>query len=130
MKKVILCVDDEAIILMSLKIELENTYGKRYVYETAISAEQALLIIEVLVNKGVEVVLIISDWLMPGIKGDVFLEMVKLKYPAIQTIMITGQADKDSIDRVLSEGIASSVLSKPWDSEGLKKAIDSCCQPA
>ena len=38
-KSAILCVDDEAIILTSLKEQLRRRFGERYLYETAWEAE-------------------------------------------------------------------------------------------
>ena len=72
-KKAIVCVDDEAIIVLSLKQELQNRLGDEYIYESAMSAEEALQVIEELSGDDVCVILVISDWLMPGIKGDEFL---------------------------------------------------------
>jgi CheY-like chemotaxis protein len=125
--KAILCVDDEAIILLSLLQELKRNLGNQYTYERATSAEAALRIIDELDQEGIHVVLIISDWLMPGIKGDEFIEIVKQKHPEIKVIMITGQADKSAIERV--SGIASvvAVLKKPWRAEELIHTVRSTC---
>ncbi|WP_319560273.1 response regulator [Marispirochaeta sp.] len=125
--KAILCVDDEAIILLSLLQELKRNLGNQYTYERATSAEAALRIIDELDQEGIRVVLIISDWLMPGIKGDEFIEIVKQKHPEIKVIMITGQADKSAIERV--SGIASvvAVLKKPWRAEELIHTVRSTC---
>lgn len=71
-KKAILCVDDEKIILDSLKEQIENRMGAGYIYETAENAEEGLEVIEELIEEGAEVLIIVSDWLMPGIKGDEF----------------------------------------------------------
>ena len=72
-KEAILCVDDEALMLLSLKTSLSRNLGENFIYETAINVEQAWEIIEDFHKDGIELILIISDWLMPGIKGDQFL---------------------------------------------------------
>lgn len=41
-KKLVLCVDDEAIILLSLKAAMKTALGPDYAFETALSAEEAL----------------------------------------------------------------------------------------
>ncbi len=79
-KKAILCVDDEMIILLALIQELKSSFGNEFLYEKATDANQAFEVIEDLELEGVKLILIISDWLMPGIKGDEFLEMVKLQH--------------------------------------------------
>ena len=58
------------IILNSLLRQLQAAFGDRYVYETSGNAEEALEIIEELPEEEVGVIVIVSDWLMPGMKGD------------------------------------------------------------
>ncbi len=126
---VILCVDDEAIILLSLKHELKAHYRSLYRFETATDAADALDLLERLRSEGTRVALIISDWLMPGMKGDEFLVEVRRRHPDIQSIMVTGHADPASMERVLKETNTRTILRKPWRSEELIHAIDSCIHP-
>ncbi len=123
----ILCVDDEPIILISLKQELKKKFGSKFSYETAVNGDEALEIIDELVVNGVDVILILSDWLMPGIKGDEFLIMVHKKYPTIQSILITGHADAKAVERVKKEAGTYTVLSKPWNPKELLEAVEICC---
>jgi len=111
--RAILCVDDEAVILLSLKLLLKKRYGDDYRYECASSAESALSTIEALISEGVRVILIISDWLMPGMNGDVFLRIVHERHPDIKAVMISGRIDEDSIKKLEEEGVFSGFLSKP-----------------
>lgn len=122
-KGAILCVDDEPIILLSLVQELKRTFGGELEYEQAMNAEAALKTIEDLEAEGVRVILIISDWLMPGIKGDEFLRIVHERYPGIRAIMITGNASAD--DRAGFGRLESlvAVFTKPWDRAKLAEAI-------
>lgn len=122
----ILCVDDEAIILLSLKEELRLHFGSRFRYETACNAKEAMSIIDELADEKVNVILIISDWLMPGMKGDEFLIQVKKKHPDIQSILVTGHADAASIERALKEASTSRVLTKPWGTTELIEAVKHC----
>jgi DNA-binding NtrC family response regulator len=123
----ILCVDDEPIILISLKQELKKKLGNRFSYETAMNADEALEIIDELVSNGINLILILSDWLMPGIKGDEFLIIVHKKYPGIKSILITGHADEKAVARVKKEAGTYTVLSKPWDPNELLEAVKVCC---
>ena len=91
--RAIVCVDDEAILLIALKQELKKTFGDDYQYEVALNANEGMLLIDDLVESGVNILLILSDWLMPGIKGDEFLVQVHRKYPNIRSIMISGHID-------------------------------------
>ena len=45
-KPVIICVDDEPIILESLKIELKKALGEEHLLETAEGGEEALELID------------------------------------------------------------------------------------
>jgi len=122
-KQAIVCVDDEVIILLSLIQELKHAFGSNYLYEKATDADSALEIIEELEQEDVEVIFIISDWLMPGMTGDEFLKVVNEKYPHIKTIMITGHADQTAIDRVRKIDSVLAVFSKPWNPASLVAVI-------
>ena len=124
---VILCVDDEPIILLTLKQELRNRFGSNFQYETAMNAEEALSILEELSHAGINVRLVISDWMMPGMKGDEFLIHAHKLYPNIKSIMVTGHADHEAIERVKKEAATYAVFPKPWDRKKLTEAVMHCC---
>ena len=122
---VILCVDDEVLVLESIEIELKKTFKDAYIYEFAESADEALDIIDELSEDGIDIVVIVSDWLMPGMKGDELLITVHRKYPRIITIMLTGQADLAAIERAKNQAELHALLHKPWDTQELIAAIRS-----
>ncbi|MBE9042327.1 response regulator [Oscillatoriales cyanobacterium LEGE 11467] len=121
----ILCVDDEATILKSLEIELQDAFGDMYLYEFAESADEALEIIEEFGEDDVRVLILVSDWLMPGMKGDEFLIKVHQIKPEIIKVMLTGQADEDAIERAKSQANLYQYLQKPWKNEELIETIRS-----
>jgi CheY-like chemotaxis protein len=121
-KKAILCVDDEAIVLESLEIQFQKAFGDRYIYEFAESADEALEIIDEFAENEIETVAIVSDWLMQGMRGDEFLIKVH-QNPGIMTIMLTGQADEEAIERAKDEANLYQVFYKPWDFSQLIEAI-------
>ncbi len=125
-KQAIICVDDERIILKVLKNELIKTFGTRFHYEAAESGEEALEIIDELVVEGMCIILILSDWLMPGIMGDELLMRVNAKYPRIKSIMISGQADQKAIETAKINCNLTAFVSKPWKKEDLLSAIRKC----
>ncbi|MDM8558197.1 response regulator [Candidatus Parabeggiatoa sp. HSG14] len=124
-KAVILCVDDEVVILNSLKKQLKNAFGDTYGYEIAESADEAMEIIEEMNEDKKTILLIVSDWLMPGMKGDEFLIHVHQKFPYIITIMLTGQADEEAIQRAMEQANLYCCLYKPLNTEKLIKTIQS-----
>ncbi|MBI5815378.1 MAG: response regulator [Nitrospinae bacterium] len=121
--KAILCVDDEKIILNSLKSQLRKNFGPAYMYEMAENAEEAMEVIEKLVAGGVEILIIVSDWLMPGIKGDEFLIQVHKRFPRIVKVMLTGQANEEAVRRATDEADLFAHISKPWNEDDLVNVI-------
>jgi CheY-like chemotaxis protein len=122
-KPVILCVDDETVVLDSLKIQLKQAFGDIYFYEMAESADEALEIIDELHDEGTKILVIISDWLMPGMKGDEFLIQVHEKYPEILNVMLTGQADDEAVERAQNKAQLHRCLHKPWNAKELIETI-------
>jgi CheY-like chemotaxis protein len=120
----ILCVDDEQMVLMSLKYQLKEKLKERAIIETANDAEQALETIEELHKGGVKVVIVISDYHMPGLKGDEFLTIVKEKYREVKCIMITSHIEDSKIKQLLDKEIICNVFSKPWDENLLIQTIN------
>lgn len=119
----ILCVDDEKIILQSLRNQLSRNLGDHYRYEIAESPEEALEVIEELVSDSIEVLVIVSDWLMPNMRGDEFLVLVHEKFPGITKIMLTGQADSAAINHAKQYANLYCCISKPWNEEFLVKTV-------
>jgi CheY-like chemotaxis protein len=122
-KSAILCVDDEVAILESLKEQLRRRFNDRFLYEVAECVDEAWEIIDELYGDGIKVLVIVSDWLMPGVKGDEFLIEVYRRYPDITTVMLTGQADESAIERAKSQARLHACLRKPWTEEELASAI-------
>jgi DNA-binding NtrC family response regulator len=124
----IICVDDEAIILLALKNELRRRLPGRFHVETALDAESAIELIERLEGDGVKVVLILSDWLMPGTKGDEFIERVKRERPDIRCILVSGQADAMTIAQNKLQALLDAFVAKPWQSESLIRTVMGCLE--
>ena len=124
-KKVILCVDDEKTILTCLKAQLKKHFNKDYTYECAESAIEALEILQELTEDGAKVMVIVSDWLMPQMKGDELLVQVHQRFPNISKVMLTGQADEDAIERARREANLHYCLHKPWSEQELIEILES-----
>lgn len=119
----ILLVDDEKTILDSLKQQLRRSFGRRFAYETAENVSEAWEIIDELHEDGIPLVVVVSDWLMPDVKGDAFLADIRARYPDIVRIMLTGQADQEAIERAYEQAKVLKVLHKPWDLSELTALI-------
>jgi CheY-like chemotaxis protein len=123
--KAILCVDDEYIVLLSLRDQITKHFGDRYRYEVAESADEAWEVIEEIHLDGVRLLCIVSDWLMPGMRGDEFLIQVHQRFPDIVTVMLTGHADEAAIERARQKANLFACITKPWSEENLIEVIKS-----
>jgi CheY-like chemotaxis protein len=119
----ILCVDDEASILKVLKEQLKRSFGDQYIYEVAQSAEEAWTVIDEMEEDQIQILVIVSDWLMPNMRGDEFLIQVHQRFPKIIKVMLTGQADEAAIDRARQEADLYACLHKPWTEDELQYVI-------
>ena len=111
MTHTLLFVDDEENILRSLKrLFLDENYD----ILTVTSAEEGL---KVVVDK--ELSLIISDQMMPGMKGVDFLSEVKDIAPDVVRILLTGYADLNATIAAINKGEVYRFITKPWNDEEL-----------
>ncbi|MEE3719080.1 PAS domain S-box protein [Tumidithrix elongata RA019] len=113
-KQTILCVDDERNVLLSLRTQLLRRFPDCRV-EIAESADEALELIDELLSEGVEIPLVISDQIMPGMKGDRLLIELHHRYPQILQVMLTGQASAEDVGNVVNQGNLYRFLAKPWN---------------
>lgn len=122
-KQVIICVDDETTVLRSLKAELKKAVSNAYLIEIAEGGEEALELVEELLKKGDEVPLVISDYIMPDMKGDELLKRVHQLSPKTLKIMLTGQADLEAVTNAINQAKLYRYIAKPWQSEDLKLTV-------
>jgi len=119
----VLCVDDEAIILASLKVELRNEFGKDLDIEIAMSGEEGLAIAEALEAEGRNLLVVITDQRMPHLDGSEFLIRLKARFPEVLGIMLTGFSEIEAIKRAINEASLFRFISKPWSSLELRMAV-------
>lgn len=122
---VILCVDDEQMVLKALEGQLMREFGEEYAVELAESGEEALELLDELSVDGYQTLVIVSDWLMPEMKGDEFLIQAHRKFPNVLKILLTGQADPAAIERSRNEANLYRQIDKPWDAADLIDAVRS-----
>lgn len=123
MNKAILSVDDERIILESLKFQLTKNFQDEFILEFAESGAEAIEIVDELINDDIDLLLIISDYLIPQMDGEELIKIIKNKYPSINVVMLTGQANSTVINELLNTKLLNEVILKPWSEEELIKII-------
>lgn len=122
-KQFILCVDDERFILNSLKDQLKAQVGANFNIEVAENGEDALNILQELLDDGEDVPIIISDYIMPGMKGDELLRRAHQLHPDAVKILLTGLATLDGIKTIINQANLFRYISKPWEHEDLILAV-------
>ncbi|HVA47409.1 MAG TPA: response regulator [Pirellulales bacterium] len=114
--KRILFVDDEPSVLDGLRRMLRAWRGE---WEPAFAAggSEALAL---LAERPFDVV--VSDMRMPGMDGAQLLDEVTRRYPSIVRIILSGQADRESVLRCI--GPTHQYLSKPCGAAELRATIE------
>lgn len=127
-KPVILCVDDHIEVLDSLEQQLsvyfENKYGKIFRIMKAESGSEGLEILEDLKESNREIVVIVSDQVMPGMPGDEFLIQAHKMLPTAKKIMLTGQAQRANVGNAINNAKLYRYLEKPWDATDLQLTVE------
>jgi response regulator RpfG family c-di-GMP phosphodiesterase len=113
---VILVVDDEEMVLVSIKsfLMLETDYDVL----TCNSPQQSL---EMVRQRNID--LVISDYLMPEMDGITFLMHVKNLQPHTIRILLTGYADKENAIKAINDVGLYQYIEKPWQNADLALVI-------
>lgn len=123
MNETIICVDDEEMILESLEMELSTVFNHRYDLELAQSGEEALELIGEIQEAGGEVPLVIVDYIMPEMKGDILLERIHQQSPHTLGVMLTGQSSLEGVIHAINHAQLYRYMSKPWQKEDLALTV-------
>lgn len=118
-KKSILFVDDDSNVLSGLRRML-RTIKDDWDMSFALGGKEALELFE---NQQFNVV--VTDMRMPEIDGAELLTIIKNRYPQVVRIVLSGQAEEDSVIRALS--VAHQYVSKPCNAEKLKSRVQKAC---
>jgi len=120
----LICVDDEHIVLQSLKQELkQDDFFKNMNIHVTDNAQEALLLIEEILNENGEIPVVISDQRMPVMTGNEFLGKVHQRLPDTLNILFTGFSDLEAVVTLVNESALYRFLSKPWDKTDLRMTV-------
>lgn len=125
MKKLaILAVDDEKIILDSIKIQIEKNFSHKYIFDYADNPPEALEVIDELMQEDISLLLVISDYMMPGMNGEEFASALKSKMKNVNILMLTGNMSEEKGLDLIEKNIVLRVMQKPWKEESLIEFIN------
>jgi diguanylate cyclase (GGDEF)-like protein len=116
---IILCVDDDSTVLSALRTVLAKNFGQDLQVEFAESGEEALEIEAELRAQGRELGLVISDFMMPGLRGDELLVRLHERSPNTVKILLTGQSDVSGVKRAINDANLYRFLEKPFLNEDI-----------
>jgi signal transduction histidine kinase len=113
-KASVLIVDDDPLILQSLGLVLER-------YFRVIKEIDPLKVMNILKSGNIDV--LITDEMMPGLRGCELAVKVHEAHPNICKIILSGNSDKKDIVRAINSGHIFSFLFKPVDVNQLLQSI-------
>lgn len=122
-RSTILCVDDEKMMLSVLFEQLTEWFGVNYRVEKALSGEEALEIVERSIREEEPISVIITDYMMPVMKGDELLIEIRKRDAKIRNIMLTGYTSVAGIITAINQAGLYRFISKPWDAKDLMLTI-------
>lgn len=117
----ILCVDDEKNVLKALQ---RTFMDEDFEILTAESGDAGLAVID----ENPDILLIMSDYRMPGMNGVDFLKQAYERNPRTIRIVLSGYADTAAVVSAINDGRIYKFIPKPWNDDELlltiKEAID------
>ncbi|HLZ31921.1 MAG TPA: HD domain-containing phosphohydrolase [Chloroflexota bacterium] len=113
----VLAVDDEPGFLKSMSRLLRPS--GRHIF-TADSGASAISLLE---QHADSIGVVVTDYTMPGMNGAELLGVVRLRWPDITRVLLTGNADMASAAAAVNEGGLSSLFTKPVQPEEFRQAI-------
>ncbi|MCA9039696.1 MAG: response regulator [Planctomycetaceae bacterium] len=116
----VLIVDDEPNIVNACKRLLRGA-GFEVIGSTDV--HEALKIVA-----SQEIAVVISDQRMPDMTGAKFLSIIKELSPETTRLILTGYADIEAAISAINDGHVYQYLTKPWDEEGILKAVEEAAQ--
>ena len=115
---VVICVDDDESILTALSVQLQKLVDtEKVLVEYYLNPEDALASIPEILDLKIKVIFVLTDYQMPKMTGAEFLKKLKSVYPDIHCIMLSGQANDEIVENLISQNLLDYFISKPW-SEG------------
>jgi DNA-binding NtrC family response regulator len=115
MIRTILYLDDEVACLNLLR----HTLGEDYEVRTASTHAKARQLLSLSQSD-----IVISDQLMPDIKGTEFLREVAEQYPESFRVLLTGGDTVGNLLREIGTGVINLFITKPWTEQDMRRMLE------
>ncbi len=113
----VVIVDDQRLVVNALERVLRVA---GYAVEGFTNPENALNFIQ----EENDIFALITDYQMPGMMGDKFLQLVQEKHPDLPCIVVTGVATKEIIWKLSEKAKLVRILAKPWNTNALLDVLE------
>ena len=114
LKYAVVCVDDDPYILQMLGFQLGKIINQKLtLLEYFTDPDKALEGIDELMAEQIDVIFVMVDYQMPKMTGSQLIRSLKLKYPTLNCVMLSGQANQVSVEELRSDNLLASFISKP-----------------
>jgi CheY-like chemotaxis protein len=116
----ILCVDDDPMINVMLSFQLRKIINNETtIVECLSKPEDVEYHVSELVGFGVKIIFILVDYQMPKLNGAELIRKLKLTYPDLICVMLSGQANDIVVEKLFEDKLLTEFISKPWEEEKL-----------
>lgn len=112
----ILLVDDDPAATRLYRAILANEGHEVLVFDSGVDA------VEAAEREGARLDVVITDFNMPGIKGDVTLSLLRTRLPALPVIILTSEPSP-TVERRARDAGAAAFLRKPCSPELLSRTV-------
>lgn len=127
-RPIILCVDDDPSILEALHGVLQRALGGQALIEVAASGPEAIEVVDDALEDGLSVAVIVSDEIMPEMRGHQLLQRLATLVPEARAILLTGQASSTDVGLAVNTGILEGFMRKPWSNTELAITVRSALE--
>jgi DNA-binding NtrC family response regulator len=113
----ILVVDDDPTVPAALKRAMRTTGVE------VLSASGGAEALGVLAQRAGSIGVVVSDYAMPGVNGADLLRAVRVRWPNIIRVLLTGGADLAAASRTVNEAQVWRLLVKPWQAREMRETL-------
>jgi DNA-binding NtrC family response regulator len=115
MRSTIFYLDDDAECLSVF----QETFGEDYEIRTALTRTEALRLLSLS-----QADVVISDQIMPDIKGVEFLREIAELYPKSFRVLLTGGDTVGNLLHEISTGVIHLFIRKPWTEQDMRRMLE------
>ncbi len=115
MKPILMCIDDEPLVLNAIERDLRSHFRNDYRIMKALSGQEGLEALQQLKLRNAQVALLLVDQRMPNMTGTEFLSLAMSYFPEARKVLLTAYADTQAAIASINQIGLDYYLMKPWD---------------